>query len=72
VITNSGSRSFRGPLTKSGLQLAAAAIDDVARLRSGRARELRLASLADTLDARPSSDYRDLVRQAREVAAIRA
>jgi transcriptional regulator with XRE-family HTH domain len=57
---------------RDGLPLAAAAIDDAARLRSGIARELWLPSLADALDARPSSDAQGLAHQAREIAATRA
>lgn len=57
---------------RDGLRLAAAAIDDVAKLHTGLARELWLPSLADTLDTRPGSDYRDLARRARSVAATRA
>lgn len=57
---------------RDGLRLAAAAIDDVAKLRSGLARELWLASLANTLDSRPGSDTRMLAHRAREVATTRA
>ncbi|MGH3854250.1 MAG: helix-turn-helix domain-containing protein [Pseudonocardiaceae bacterium] len=57
---------------RDGLPLAAAAIDDAARLRSGLVRELWLPSLVGALDSRPSSDARDLARRARELATARA
>jgi hypothetical protein len=56
---------------RDGLPLAATAIDDAARLRSGLARELWLTSLADALDSRPSSDAQGLAHRARAVAATR-
>ncbi len=55
----------------SGLAVAKTAIDTVAPLRSVRARE-RLVPLAEALEARPSSDHRELARVARRVAAARA
>lgn len=57
---------------RDGLPLAAAAIDDAARLRSSLARELWLTSLADVLDSRTGSDAQGLARRAREVAATPA
>ncbi|MBV8540853.1 MAG: helix-turn-helix transcriptional regulator [Pseudonocardiales bacterium] len=57
---------------RDGLPLAAAAIDDAARLRSGLARELHLTSLADALGSRPGSDAQSLAHRAREVATTRA
>lgn len=57
---------------RDGLRLAAAAIDDAAKLRSGLVRELWLPALADTLDSRPGSDTRELAHRAREVATTRA
>jgi transcriptional regulator with XRE-family HTH domain len=57
---------------RDGLPLAAAAINDAARLRSGIARELWLPSLADTLDTRPGSDAQKLAHRARELSATRA
>ena len=54
---------------RDGLPLAAAAIDDAARLRSGIACELLLPALADALDARPGSDAQGLAHRAREIAA---
>jgi transcriptional regulator with XRE-family HTH domain len=54
----------------SGLALAKTAINSVAPLRSVRARE-RLLPLADALDTRRGSDYQQLARMARQVAATR-
>jgi transcriptional regulator with XRE-family HTH domain len=54
----------------SGLALAKSAINSVAPLRSVRARE-RLLPLADALDTRRGSDYQQLARTARQVAATR-
>jgi len=54
-----------------GLVMARSAITAAAELNSVRARE-RLAPLADVLDARSSSDARELARIARQVAAARA
>ncbi len=50
-----------------GLDMAKSAIAATAPLRSLRARE-RLVPLADVLDARSSSDARELARMARQVA----
>jgi hypothetical protein len=52
-----------------GLPMAKSAIDATAPLRSVRARE-RLVPLAEALEARPSSDARELARMARQVAAV--
>jgi len=49
--------------------MAKSAIDATAPLRSVRARE-RLVPLAEALEARPSSDARELARMARQVAAV--
>jgi len=54
-----------------GLAMARTAIGIVAPLHSVRARE-RLVPLAEALEARPSSDHRELARMARQVAAARA
>jgi len=54
-----------------GLGMAKSAIDAAAPLHSARARE-RLMPLAEALEARPSSDHRELARMARQVAAARA
>ena len=54
-----------------GLDMAKSAIAASAALRSLRARE-RLVPLADVLDARSSSDARELAGMARQVAAARA
>ena len=54
-----------------GLVMAKSAIDAVALLRSGRARD-RLVPLAAALEARPGSDYRELARMTRQVATTRA
>lgn len=54
-----------------GLILARSAIKAVAPLHSARARK-RLEPLAAALDARPSSDAKELARMARQVAATRA
>lgn len=58
-----------------GLGMAHDAVTAVSRLHSQRAGE-RLVPLADALDSRPDSrpgsDYRDLARMARKVAATRA
>ncbi|MGH4010544.1 MAG: hypothetical protein ACRDTH_20700 [Pseudonocardiaceae bacterium] len=51
-----------------GTQLAHNAITAAAKLSSDRVRQ-RLVPLADELDARRSSDYQDLARKARRVAA---
>ncbi|MGH3939556.1 MAG: hypothetical protein ACRDTG_13180 [Pseudonocardiaceae bacterium] len=51
-----------------GLQLAHTAITDTAKLTSVRIRR-QLLPLADTLETRPGSDYRELARMARQVAA---
>ena len=52
-----------------GLPMAKSAIDATAPLRSVRARE-RLVPLAEALEARPSSDARELAWMARQVAAV--
>jgi len=54
-----------------GLVMAKSAIDAVALLRSGRARD-RLVPLAAALEARLGSDYRELARMTRQVATTRA
>ncbi len=54
-----------------GLRLAHGAVTAVSRLRSQRARDW-LVPLAAALDSRPGSDYRELARMARQVAATRA
>jgi tetratricopeptide (TPR) repeat protein len=54
-----------------GPQLAHNAITAATKLSSDRVRK-RLLPLADELDARPSSDHRELARMARQVAATRA
>ena len=51
-----------------GLQLAHTAITDVAKLTSVRARR-QLLPLAESLDARPGADAKELARMARQVAA---
>ena len=51
-----------------GLQLAHSAITAAAKLSSGRVRQ-RLLPLADELDTRRGSDYQELARVARRVAA---
>jgi hypothetical protein len=53
-----------------GLQLAHGAITAVTKLSSVRARR-RLESLVAALESRPGSDYRQLSRMARQVAATR-
>ncbi|MCA1705281.1 MAG: hypothetical protein LC808_19295, partial [Actinobacteria bacterium] len=53
-----------------GLQLAHQAVTTVAQLHSVPTRQ-RLEPLADALDARRGSDYQDLARMARQVAATR-
>lgn len=55
-----------------GLAMAREAIAEVSMTKSGNARELWLEPLAEALDARPSSDARELARSARQVAATRA
>ena len=54
-----------------GLRLAHGAITGASKLGSVRARQ-RLEPLADALEARPGSGYRELARMARQVAATRA
>ena len=54
-----------------GLGMAKSAIDAVALLRSGRARE-RLQPLVTALEARSGSDARELARMARQVVATSA
>ena len=54
-----------------GLTLARQAIDGVSTLRSVAARRERLIPLAAALEARPSTDTRELARTARKVAATR-
>ena len=53
-----------------GLQLAHHAVTAVTRISSMHARQ-RLEPLAAALEARPGSDYRELARMARQVAATR-
>ncbi len=55
-----------------GLAMAREAIAEVSMTRSGNARELWLPPLAEALEARPSSDAKDLARSARRLAATRA
>ena len=55
-----------------GLIMAKNAIDTVTRTRSGLARELWLEPLAAALEARPSSDTKELGRMARQVATTPA
>jgi transcriptional regulator with XRE-family HTH domain len=54
-----------------GLTLAHHAIDGVSTLHSVAARRQRLLPLATALEARPSTDTRELARVARQVAATR-
>ena len=54
-----------------GLQFAHSAVAAAGKLTSVRVRR-RLEPLADALEARPGSDYRELARMTRQVAAIRA
>jgi hypothetical protein len=54
-----------------GLALAHRAITGAAQLNSIRARQ-QLQPLAAALEARPRNDHRELARQARRVAAVRA
>ena len=54
-----------------GLTLARQAIDGVSILHSVAARRERLLPLATALEARPSTDTRELARSARQVAATR-
>ncbi|MGB6163677.1 MAG: helix-turn-helix transcriptional regulator [Pseudonocardiaceae bacterium] len=54
-----------------GLTLARQAIDGVRTLHSIAARRERLIPLATALEARPSTDTRELARKARKVAATR-
>jgi len=55
-----------------GLMLARRAIDAVSVLESVSVRQERLIPLVRALDSRPGSDYRELARMARKVAATRA
>jgi hypothetical protein len=54
-----------------GLTLARQAIEEVSTLHSLAARRERLVPLTTALEARPSSDTRELARMARQVAASR-
>ncbi|MPZ66255.1 MAG: hypothetical protein GEU83_12310 [Pseudonocardiaceae bacterium] len=56
---------------RRGLPLAKTTIDQVAELRSIRARQ-RLTPLAAALDSRPGSDARELAQHARQIATSRA
>ena len=53
------------------MQLAHHAVTTVTKLSSMHAHQ-RLEPLAAALEARPGSDYRELARMARQVAATRA
>ncbi|MGH4014571.1 MAG: helix-turn-helix domain-containing protein [Pseudonocardiaceae bacterium] len=55
----------------AGLRLAASAIKATTQTRSGVARQISLPPLADALEARRGSDYRELARLARQVAMTR-
>jgi hypothetical protein len=54
----------------SGLRLAHGAVVGASKVTSVRARQ-RLAPLFSALESRPSSDYQQLARMARQVAAAR-
>ncbi len=55
-----------------GILLAKTAIDGVRGLRSVRARQQWLRPLTEALEARPSAEYRELARMARQVTATQA
>jgi transcriptional regulator with XRE-family HTH domain len=80
-ISNQRARTYAGILLatvhvrageRDGLQLAHAAITQVTKLSSVRARQQYLAPLAVTLEARPDNDAKQLARMAHQVIATQA